>query len=170
MKKFRLNNIVSFGEKLAITSLFVVSNLCVHKVGFLPWGVEDFDIMRNILFPLSHANWFHLACNLWCVWLLRPPYYIVSAVIISFLCSLLPEPFIHEPIMGMSGIIFAVVGTKYGFIGDMSKAIKSVWLFFVITAFIPNVACLYHFYCFSAGFMWGWTKGTMALWHSMKTK
>ncbi len=133
----------------------MVSNLCAFKVGFLPLGAEDFDIVRNLLFPLSHANWLHLLCNLWCIWMIRPPYYLWSSILISFFCSLLPEPFIHEPIMGVSGVLFAMVGTKFGRVGQIGELVRRTWLFFALTALVPNVACLYHFYCITLGCLYG---------------
>lgn len=159
MRKFENREIL---YKTIITIFFVVSFLCAPKVGFLPLGVEGFCLANNILFPLSHANIFHLLCNLWCMWLLRPPYYWVSAIVISFVCSLLPE-INHEPIMGASGIIFAIIGARYGVRNNAKRLIRNTWLPFIVMAFMPNVACLYHLYCIGVGFCWGYIKETWRL-------
>ncbi len=156
--------------KVVITALLVVSNLCAFKVGFTPLGAEDFDILNNILFPLSHANIIHLLCNLWCLWIIRPPYFLCSAVLLSFICSMLPEPFLQEPIMGASGILFSMIGAKYGEVSRGKELLQKTWLFFLITALLPNVACLYHLYCITTGFAWGWTKQTYRLWLSTRIK
>lgn len=163
-------NIHPTGSKAIITTLLVVSNLCAFKVGFLPLDAEDFDITRNLLFPLSHANWLHLLCNLWCMWVIRPPYFLLSGLLISFFCSLLPEPFLHEPIMGMSGILFAIIGAKHGEVRQAKELIHKTWIFFLLTALIPNVACLYHLYCIALGYTWGTCKKDICLWLSTKTK
>lgn len=165
-----LFNIQSAGSKAIITTLLVVSNLCVFKVGFHPLGAEDFDITHNALFPLSHANWLHLLCNIWCMWVIRSPYFLWSSILISFFCSLLPEPFLHEPIMGMSGILFAMIGAKHGQVGQAKELFHKTWLFFVITALMPNVACLFHLYCISLGYFWGMNKKDICLWLTTKIR
>ncbi len=157
-------------SKFIVTLILVVSNLCAPKVGFAPLGAEDFDITSNLLFPLFHANWLHLLCNLWCVWLIRPPYCVFSGIVISFLCSLLPEPFISEPIMGISGILFAMIGAKFGKVGQAKELIRKTWLFFLVTAFLPNIACLYHLYCIALGYLWGAHKDYIRLWLLTRTK
>ena len=153
MKKLRIN-ITDVKAKAGISAIFVVSFLTVPRVGFLPLGTVGFDILNNIMFPLCHANVFHLVCNLLCVWLTRPSYHILSGILISFFASLLPE-MTTDPIMGMSGILFAVIGVKYGKMGLLTLLAKRTWAFFVITALLPNVACIYHLYCIIIGYLWG---------------
>lgn len=153
--------------KIIISLILVVFALAFPKVGFLPLGCEGFSLKANILFPLCHANIFHLLCNLLCLFMMRRPYYLVEGIIISFLCSLLPE-WTDTPIMGCSGILFAIIGIKYGRLDRWKELLKNTWLFFIITAFIPNVACLFHIYCILCGYIVGTLQTTFILWQKTR--
>lgn len=171
--------------KLTLTILVVVSFLMLPKVGYLPLGHGGFDITHNILFPLSHANVFHLICNILCLWQIRSvSRWVTPAVIISFLASFLPvltlsfatdlisicsgavlsEPTIVQPTMGFSGILFAILGLQYGFYDKGRQMLRNTWFFFLITAFIPNIAVLFHIYCIAMAFVAGWVYGSYCLW------
>ena len=163
LKRYLLDNITNKYTKAITIFFFVVSFLCIPAKGFRPWGVEDFCLWHNILFPLSHANFFHLLCNMLCLWVMRPRYYIASGVVISFLCSLLPE-LTDIPVMGASGILFAIIGAKYGRVMGIKAMFRNHALFFVIASVMPNIACLFHLYCIFAGFAWGYIKETFELW------
>lgn len=164
---------------LAITSIImVVSSLSFPKVGFLPARREGFTLLSHIVFPLCHANVFHLACNLLCLYQLRQPYYLIPSIIISFACSFLPCPvlvlnsyaveFSYLPIMGFSGILFAIIGIKWGRIGDLKRMFSRLWPFLLVTAFIPNVAFLFHLYCIIYGFTFGYMITLFDLWHKIR--
>lgn len=163
--------------------ILVVFFLVPEKIGFYPLGSEDFAIRNSILFPFFHANIFHALCNILCLWTIRGKHYLVPSFIISFLCSLLPEysplscfvPFINAssdgaclPIMGFSGILFAIIGIKYGYVAKWKTMLSRTWLFFLITAFIPNVAMLFHLYCIIVGYLYGFIKSTLDLWREAK--
>lgn len=173
LKDFSLSN----KFKISITFILVVLFLSFPSVGFSPLGGENFRLIGNIVFPFCHANIFHLCCNLYCLWLLRKPYYIIYGFIISFLCSLLPELtvyglFTHTPmlpIMGCSGVLFAVIGIKWGMVAKWKEMWRKCWLFFVITAFIPNVAFLFHLYCITVGYAFGYSLLIYRLWQKAKT-
>ena len=153
--------------KTTTVFIIVVCFLLLPKVGFLPAGAEGFSVIRNILFPLSHANIFHLALNILCIcYLKNAKRYVIPAVIVSFLCSLLPEPnYSMEPgIMGASGILFAIVGFKYGIYGKGALMVRNNWLFFLVSAFMPNVAMLYHLYCITIAYALAWVYQTVILW------
>lgn len=153
--------------KTTITILVVVSFLLLPKVGFLPIGAEGFEPLRNIIFPLSHANIFHLLCNILCLWQMRKiNAYIAPAFIIQLICSLLPE-LLHD-IMGMSGFLFAIIGLKCGVKGIGVKMVKAFLPFFVVSLFIPNVAFLYHLYCISVAYAIGSLYDLYRLWKALR--
>lgn len=150
--------------KFIITIFLVVSFLLLPRVGFNPEGGEGFDTYRNIMFPLSHANIFHLACNLICLWQIKHiSTYILPAIVISFLSSLMPSFYCHD-IMGVSGVLFAIIGLKYGRFSTLKAMVRNTAFFFIITAFIPNVAALFHIYCITIAFIVGWLYKNQSLW------
>lgn len=167
-KSSELNNMIrAFKDgiylKSLITTILVVCFLMLPKCGFHTEGASGFQIINNLLFPLSHANVFHLLCNVYCIWQIRNlKRYVAPAFIISFLCSLLPE-YLHN-IMGCSGVIFSIVGLKYGEAYRFKDMVKANWWFFAITAFIPNVAVLFHLYCIIISFIIGNTFNFVVLW------
>lgn len=149
--------------KIITTTILVVSFLLLPKVGFRHFGAEGFDITHNIIFPLSHANIFHLLCNICCMWQMRRiKDYLLPAFFVSLFCSFLPES--TPDIMGCSGVLFAIIGFKYGKFNMGYRMIKNNILFFIITAFIPNVAVLFHIYCLITAFFIGYTLETYRLW------
>ena len=156
----------------SLAILLVVSFLCLPKIGYYPLGAEDFNLIKNILFPLSHANIFHLACNILCALRIITGFHtLIPAFIISFLASLIPAPVLSDwsltitPIMGASGILFAIIGIRWGRYGSFKGMLSRLWFFFLITAFIPNVAVLFHIYCIIIAYAYGWLQETIRLWN-----
>ena len=148
--------------KLIITTILVISFLLLPRVGFCPAGGEVYAVPTNVFFPLVHANVFHLLCNIACLWQLYDVKRLLFAgCIVSFLCSFLPES-LHD-IMGCSGIIFAMIGFRFGEYGRFNTMVKAYALFFVITAFIPNVAVLFHIYCLVMAYIAGNLYQTLSL-------
>ena len=141
----------------------VLSFLLLPKVGFHPQGGEVFMLPTNLFFPFVHANIFHLLCNILCLWQMTALKRMLPiGFIISLACSYLPESAFD--IMGCSGVIFAIIGYKFGEVAMFRKMIKSYALFFIITAFIPNVAVLFHLYCLIVAYLLGNIIQTFMLW------
>lgn len=153
--------------KTTITILVVVSFLLLPKVGFLSLGAEGFDPMRNFVFPFCHANVFHLLCNVLCLWqMCGLKKYIMPAFIIQHLCSFLPE--LTPNIMGMSGLLFAIIGLKCGYANIGTKMIKTLAPFFIVTFFLPNVAFLFHLYCLLYSYAAGVAYYDYCLWKNLR--
>ena len=97
-------------------------------------------------YQFYHANIFHLAANLYALWIVRfDRRNILPAYIISVVAYLL---FPHA--IGLSGVLMAVIGIY---------ANKKVWkyyiVFSVVTFFVPNIAFGVHTTCFVSGFIYG---------------
>lgn len=168
LKAYKEAILDNFLLKLIITTILVVRYLLFPKVGFNPEGMAGFDIYNNIVFPLSHANIFHLLCNILCLWYIRRlSFYLPPAIAISFICSFFPEN-IHN-IMGFSGVLFSIIGLIYGENNRGYDMIKNNWIFFFVTAFIPNVAVLFHIYCLIFSFFIGKITTDIALWKKATT-
>ena len=146
--------------------------ICLLMVGsyfFLPkYGFTSFDAnpVNHLLYPLSHANIFHLAVNIICLWMLHHcPMHIVATYLIAVVCSFLPSFPIYDcivegsfntlPTMGFSGVLFAMVGISWG---RVHRFRDMLWLnkwYIIIPAFLPHVNLLIHVYCLLAGYLYG---------------
>ena len=145
--------------RLVVSFILVGSYFVLPKYGF----TFDSSLLSHLLYPLSHANIWHLAVNIMCLWMLRCPTYILTTFVIAVLCSFLPCPqfsfldvcLVYEPTMGFSGVLFAMVGISWGKVKRFKDMIwRNKW-FLIITAFIPHINFLIHFYCLLAGYLYG---------------
>ena len=115
------------------------------------------DIAGHILYPLSHANIFHLLANILCLWMIPCGLHLTSAFILSVLCSFLPC-FIYEETVGFSGVLFSIVGISWGRVNRFKDMIwRNKW-FLIIPIFIPHVNALLHLYCLVLGYLLGRTR------------
>lgn len=148
--------------KLVVSFILVGSYFILPKYGFTSFNpLHPQDILPHLLYPLSHANIWHLAANILCLWMLRCPLHIVATFVIAVLCSFLPCPLL--PIygesaaltMGFSGVLFAMVGISWGRIHRFKDMIvRNKWIL-VIPAFLPHINFLIHIYCLMAGYLYG---------------
>ncbi len=142
---------------LIISVVLVGSYFCLPKYGFTfhgPW-------LNHLLYPISHANVWHLAANVLCLWMLRCHLHICTTYLIAVLCSFLPCPLLplygesSALTMGFSGVLFAMVGISWGRIHRFRDMIvRNKWIL-IIPAFLPHVNFLIHLYCLLAGYLFG---------------
>lgn len=147
----------------------VLAYMMVSWYALMPvTGYENYSIMpieNHIVYMWSHANIWHLAGNLFVLWLWRGRLYPIPSIAIAFLCSLIPA-FGLWPIgmtVGFSGVLFAMVGIKWGiycrkapfrhlaFAEFCMKALPFGLIFVVV----PHVNWCLHLYCMLAGFAYG---------------
>jgi len=100
---------------------------------------------KCFIYMFFHANIFHLAANLYALWMIKlDKQRLITSYIISVFAYLI---FPHA--IGLSGIILAIVGMY---------ANKKTWRYFIIfsliTAFIPNIAFGVHTTCFILGYLY----------------
>lgn len=129
----------------------------------------------HIVYWLSHASFWHLAGNVFVLWLMRGNLHLLPSVYIAFLCSLIPAFSIYGELgmtVGFSGVLFAIAGIKWGIycrINSMQhnvhgRAAYSQFLFkalpfALIGIVIPRVNWCLHLYCMLAGFVYGRWRG-----------
>lgn len=139
--------------------------------------IATVSIWEHVAWMVSHANVWHLAGNLFVLWMMRMPLYLLTAVAVSFLCSWLPavpgvwEIFSvsHEPgvTMGFSGVIFAIAGLKWGKVCRNSIATFKIFCtrmlpLALLGALIPHINWSIHFYCLTGGFLTALLQGEKA--------
>lgn len=176
--------------KVAVTVMLVVWWLFGPSVGYFPVGKTDWHtigtIWEHLLWPMSHANVWHLMGNLWVLWWMKGGrLYMRKAYVMAVLCSLLPVvPGLWEMIgagknaaemhgavatCGFSGVLCAMIGVKWGAWIKGCHGMTAYWTFakkvlpFVaVGALIPHVNWSIHLYCLMVGVMYGNLSGETA--------
>lgn len=126
---------------------------------FNGWG----GLRGHLLYGFSHANVFHCAANLLCMWLIRFRIRWVACYALSVLCSYIPcavwdwgsISFVAEPTCGLSGLLICAVGMEWGRYGMLLKMMRHVGLPLVVFGLVPHVNMLLHLWCLMAGWMYG---------------
>lgn len=149
--------------KSVVTMVLVLWWLYGPVVGYSSNGT----ILEHLLWPLCHANIWHLIGNLYVLWCLKGDLHIKVAFVISFLCSWLPvlpglwDLTSDEPIttVGISGVLCAIIGIKWGAYCCGGKRywtfVKNVMPFILIGVFVPHINWCIHLYCVVVGFLYG---------------
>lgn len=160
--------------KVAVTAVLVLWWLLGPTVGFCPAadaaGTVAGMVWGHLLWPLSHANVWHLAGNLWVLWWLKGRLHLRAAYVMAVVCSFLPVvPGVWDiaggeaaATCGFSGVICAVIGVKWGAwcggchgMTAYGTFCRRVLPFVAVGALIPHVNWSIHLYCLVAGFVYG---------------
>ena len=135
--------------RIVITVILLLSYFLLPKYGFT--DIIDSD---HFLYPLSHANIWHLSANILCLWMIKTDIHLIPCYIISVICSFIPC-FVSEPTMGFSGILFAMVGISWGRVHRLKDMVwRNKW-YLIIPLFIPHVNAFIHLYCMIGGYLFG---------------
>ena len=161
--------------KVLVTVLLVLWYVGMPEIGYKPVGeprgTVDGTIWEHILWPLSHANVWHLAGNLWVMWWIKGRMYLRECYVMAVLCSLLPvvpgvwdlclqvEP---ASTVGFSGVLCASIGVRWGLWVKICRNTTAYWTFckrvlpFVaVGVLIPHVNWSIHLFCLIAGLAYG---------------
>lgn len=140
----------------AIVSLFlVVWYFTMPQTGFNGFGCHLYgEMSEHFIYPVCHANVWHLAANILCLWMVPCELHLATSYLLAVLCSFLPC-LVSEPTMGFSGVLFAIVGMSWGRVHRLRDMVwRNKW-FLVIPVFLPHVNALLHVYCLLAGYFFG---------------
>jgi len=156
-------------EKAVLTAVMAAWYVAGPQTGY---GIGDMSPLHHALSMVSHANVWHLAGNLFVLWIMRNRLYLAASVCIAFVMSFLPVAGPVWPIdgvtTGFSGVIFAIWGVKWGVhcqsFWPAGREImrEKLWEFCckalpfaLVGIVIPNVNWCLHLYCLLGGFMYG---------------
>ena len=169
-------------EKVLVTVLLVLWYVGMPEMGYKPVGEPTGGvagtIWEHLLWPLSHANVWHLAGNEWVLWWMKGRLYMRESYVMAVLCSFLPvvpgvwEIFsAGEPLstVGFSGVLCASIGVRWGeWIGITRRKTggsggyvaywtfaKKVLPFVAVGILIPHVNWSIHLYCLLTGLAYG---------------
>lgn len=155
-------------KKYTVMTVLVLWYILMPQTGYES-GLDG-NALEHVMSIMSHANIWHLAANLFALWLVRNRMYLLPSLAIGFIMSFFPVWGIW-PIgmtMGFSGVLFAVFGIKWGIYcqdcaeqsdlrGDeaLIDFILKVLPFAVCGILIPHINWCIHTYCLLAGFVYG---------------
>lgn len=146
-------------EKTVLTLVMVACWLLLPETGYT--SADTDNIGPHVAYMWCHANLWHLAGNLFVLWIVlyRGRLHLAPSLIIAFLCSFLPQFSIYGDTgvtMGFSGVLFAIVGIRWG-AGrcPLEKFATKALPFALLGIVIPHLNWCIHFYCMSAGFIYG---------------
>lgn len=137
--------------------LAVIVTTCYFILPQTGYG-ENTSFATHLLFPLCHGNIFHLCGNMLCLLLIKGPLFLIPATIINFISSYLPIFGFYGPIkctMGISGVLFAIVGIKYGKYGTFKNMSKQCLPCTIGMAVLPHINWCIHLYCLFFGYLYG---------------
>jgi len=127
----------------------------------LVWGVRcgycaSSGMTERFLSMLCHANIFHMAVNVSCLYILHVrTRHLITGLILAYLMTYFPS-LTSEPTMGMSGAVFAMLGLIWGESTETFRAtVRKLWTLIVIPFLIPNVNASLHLWCFLSGYAAG---------------
>lgn len=114
-------------------------------------GYTDRSLLPHLLFPLFHANVFHLAANLFTASLLR---YDLRDLLLAYLISLAASfaAIAQLPTMGFSGILYVLIGMRTTLFKGRFNFWKGYFVAFLLAGLVmPRVNGLLHILCFIGG-------------------
>ena len=155
-------------EKLLVSVVLIAWYICMPQVGY----TGDMESPAHLTYMLSHANIWHLAGNVFVLWMMRGRLHLLSAIAIAFLASFIPsigsvwDGFAFDgQTMGFSGAIFAIAGTQWGYhirysYNEKRKAAEKDFVtkalpWAIVGVLIPHINWSLHLYCMMAGFIYG---------------
>lgn len=140
---------LKFYLTIILMDVWAVGTCGVHIHEIVPdWNPTFSAYLRQF----EHANIWHLAGNLLCLWCL--PITVGQFLFASMATALLLLPFDVSTI-GISGVLFFLIGRIYGRLGARSAAAKCLALV-VLYGLLPGVAMLYHVVTLISGYIDGW--------------
>ena len=152
------NSLPAVRIRAIVTLILTVSFLLQHLLSPFREGLGV-----GFLF-LFHANIFHLAANVLCLFLLKIRLRLPITLAISFVCSYLPQwsPWGTEPILGFSGVLFAAVGIAWGRAHQFRRMCRYCLLPTIIYGLFPHVALTFHLYTLLLGYAVGTVMSRMS--------
>lgn len=156
MLRYVRNLTPSLLEKVVVSLVLIFFFLFIPKYSL---SVEEGQgVGSHFLFAFSHANIFHLAGNVLCLYLLKIRLRLPITLAVSFVCSWLPQWSLWgaEPILGFSGVLFAAVGIAWGRVGQFKRMLRYCLLPTIVFGLFPHIAMTFHIYTLLLGYAIGY--------------
>lgn len=154
-------------EKAVLTVMLAVGYVLMPAAGYTPADTDS--VWPHLVYMWSHAGVWHLAGNLFVLWLMRRPLYLVPSVMIAFIVSYLPAWSLYGDVgmtIGFSGVLFAIWGIKWGVYCTkrygrhfsacaMDEFARKALPFALIGIVIPHLNWCIHLYSLVFGYLYG---------------
>lgn len=160
-------------EKTVVSLILIAWYLLMPTIGYKQ--TDTTDVVCHICYMWSHANIWHLAGNLFVLWLIRGRMYLVPSIVIALVCSWIPAFSMWGEVgmtIGFSGVLFAVIGIKWGVYCRNASMMGRIFeqqalldfakkcLPFALVGFIiPHINWCIHLYSLIAGLVYGRVRG-----------
>lgn len=154
-------------EKILLTVIMTGWWIFLPMTGYTTADADN--LWPHLAYMWSHAGFWHLAGNLFVLWIMRGRLYLLQSLVIAFTASFIPGFSIYGDLgmtLGFSGAIFAIGGIKWGvyctkrygryvsacaFDDFVMKALP----FALIGIVIPHLNWCLHLYALLFGYVYG---------------
>ena len=150
---------------LILTLLAFVLMLC--PIDIRQWGIsQGCTFWQRLAYPFLHASWLHVGLNCWCLlsivftrdikpWQLIMAYIIAISYPVDLLSSTAQALSPSSPLstVGLSGFIFALLGTISLQSRKWYLNIAIIGTFIAIGFLLPGINATLHLYCYLAGLL-----------------
>lgn len=160
----------------------VTTEKAILTVGMLLWWLlmpmtgytaDDCSLWPHVAYMWSHASVWHLAGNLFVLWIMRSPLRLLPSAVIAIAVSYLPAWSIWGDVgmtLGFSGVLFAMWGIKWGVYCSRRYgrrfsacaldefAMKAV-PFAMLGIVVPHLNWCIHLYALITGYVYGRCRG-----------
>lgn len=118
--------------------------------------LSEGGLSSALLYPLYHANLFHLLANGFAIYTIFSPQKKdnARALIIGYIVSVIVYPLSIRPLIGVSNILYAIIGLRTPPLSSQWWHTAPVRVFLCVTVamvFIPQVAAITHVISFTIG-------------------
>ena len=160
----------------------VTTEKAILTVGMLLWWLlmpmtgytaDDCSLWPHVAYMWSHASVWHLAGNLFVLWIMRSPLRLLPSAVMAIAVSYLPAWSIWGDVgmtLGFSGVLFAMWGIKWGVYCTRRYgrhfsacaldefAMKAV-PFALLGIVVPHLNWCIHLYALITGYVYGRCRG-----------
>lgn len=150
--------IVIFGVVCAVMLMLGIDAMLVGVYDGCRW-------YQHLTYQFFHANIFHLAVNLYVMWLCVTRFKLSQRqMLMCFIISALAPATLSMPTIGASGIVYAMLGIINTMVAKKLRFAMWIAVYIAISALF-NCNWSIHLYCYALGFMFNsitllWTRLT----------
>ena len=150
--------IIAFGIVCAVMLMLGINAMLVGIYDGCRWH-------QHLIYQFFHANIFHLAVNLYVMWLCVTRFKLSQRqMLMCFIISALTPATLPMPTIGASGIVYAMLGIINTMVAKKLRFAMWIAVYIAISALF-NCNWSIHLYCYALGFMFNsitllWTRLT----------
>lgn len=141
--------------------ILILLLVAVHIVCGCPSWLAGSEVnywLRALSYSAFHANWWHLAVNCLAIWTIFPPKRKGNTwqLAVAFVIAVLIYPLSLRPVVGISNVLYAVIGLRTPALSSRWWRKPAVLVFLAVTflmLFIPQFSAVTHIAALLCGMM-----------------